>query len=137
MKWHFFNIPPCVLDSHRNTNMSGRKFIYFAYDNLMLSNRMLCCVQRNAKRLGQGKLKVRWLIYSTYLVAKTYEVLRLAKKVGIFTKIVLQHHRLMYGSFHKDWYGTMPSIKKKCDCVVWGALWELDDCFKEKLNKLV
>ncbi|KAF6199842.1 hypothetical protein GE061_006140 [Apolygus lucorum] len=88
---------------HKNLKMSGRKFIYFAYDNLMLSTRMLCCVQRNAKRVGLGKLA---------------------------------NHRLMFGDFSPDWYGTMPTIKKKCECVVWGSLWELDDCFRAKLDEV-
>ncbi|BES98966.1 gamma-glutamylcyclotransferase activity [Nesidiocoris tenuis] len=83
--------------------MSGRKFVYFAYDNLMLSNRMLCCVQRDARRLGLGKLA---------------------------------NHKLTFGHFSPDWYGTLPTIKKSCDCVVWGTLWELNECYRAKLDEV-
>uniref|UniRef100_A0A171A451 gamma-glutamylcyclotransferase n=1 Tax=Triatoma infestans TaxID=30076 RepID=A0A171A451_TRIIF len=48
----------------------------------------------------------------------------------------LEGYKMEYGEFSKVWYGTLPTIVKNPNSVVWGCLWELQECYKHLLDEL-
>lgn len=50
----------------------------------------------------------------------------------------LEGHILLFGSYNTVWHGCLPSIVpvKDKNQVVWGALWEIDECMIPKLDSL-
>ncbi|XP_024218189.1 gamma-glutamylcyclotransferase [Halyomorpha halys] len=50
----------------------------------------------------------------------------------------LEGHVLMFGSYNKVWQGCLPTIVpvKDKSAVVWGALWQVEQCLQPKLDTL-
>lgn len=50
----------------------------------------------------------------------------------------LDGHKMLFGSYNDEWEGCIPTIvKSHCpDDVVWGVLWEVDESFKQRLDRL-
>ncbi|KAL1115068.1 hypothetical protein AAG570_007099 [Ranatra chinensis] len=48
----------------------------------------------------------------------------------------LVNYKLVFGEYSKVWQGCLATIVPHQDSVVWGSLWEMDDCHRPKLDSL-